>query len=181
MAYLNQPVVITTCTWSIYDTALNWSTSGAEDSTDNDHDTRVDWTTLVASTGLAVGDIVQSPDISDIIDKAISDNSGILNLVVYGLGSNTNVQKFRSLETAGVPDADFPTLVFANVQVSSSADTGVTSTDLTSAESAALNTQSARPPVSEPGRQTTVSVLADGVEPMTILSLIVKTEYGTDA
>lgn len=155
--------------------------AGAEDSTSNDHTTRVDWTTLVASTGKAVGDVVQSPDLTTIINKAISDNAGILNLIMYSPGTNTAIQWFRTLETAAVPVTDKPTLVFANVQFDAAADPGVTSTDLTAAESASLSSKSNRPPVSEPSRQARASILHDGVEPMTILALVIKATFGTDA
>lgn len=178
LGYVTKAVVMDQTIWSLYATGLSWATAGAETDDDNDATTRESTGTISGVN--AVGDTLTSPDITGIVQKAIDDNAGTLFLIMYGAAPDTLI-RFKSLEFSGILEAEKPQLVFSNVQVSSSADTGVTSTDLTTAESAALNTQSARPPVSEPGRQTTVSVLADGVEPMTILSLIVKAEYGTDA
>lgn len=179
---LETDVDVDDCSWEhkVEDAGqVDWTgADGAEDSTSNDHTTRIVWP---LSGAHSTGDVVQSANITALINQAIDDNSGILNLIMYGTGNNTLTQQFRSLESTGVPESTFPTLVFANVQATASASATVTDTSLTTAESASLSSQSNRPPVSEPARQAVVSILHDGVEPMNILALIIKAEYGTDA
>ena len=98
LSYVNHPVVITTTTWEIYDTGLNWDFDGAESIFDNDYTTRVVWP---LSGGHAIDDVVESPDLTALIEKALAENGGILNLIMYGDGSNANPQQFDSRETIG--------------------------------------------------------------------------------
>lgn len=96
ISYILRPIVLTTCTSVIYDTGLNWDAELAENSVDNDHDTRV---IFPLSSDHSEGDIVTSPDISPLLDRAIDENNNILNLIMYGTGVNSQLQRFDSLET----------------------------------------------------------------------------------
>ena len=152
--------------------------AGAEGATNNDHTTRVGWD---LSADIVADTTIVSADITDIVQKAVDENSGILNLILYGSGTQASVARLKSLETAGVSDADKPQLFFSGVQAASSSSSGGSSAPNDPSGSVAVSTKSSRPPVSEPGRMTTASVFHNGVEPMTILALITKSEYGRDA
>lgn len=155
-----------------------WNTAGAEDSTDNDHTTRVEWD---LSANMVADATVTSPDLGTIVQKALDENSGILNLLLYATGTATNVSVIKSLEAVGISEAEKPQLFFSGVQEASSSSSGGSSATNDPSGSVAVSTKSSRPPVSEPGRMTTASVFHNGVEPMTILALITKSEYGRDA
>jgi hypothetical protein len=180
LSYIKQTAVeVDDCTWNSYDDsgANTWNTAGAEDSTDNDHTTRV---AFDLSAAIVADVTISSDDLTDIVQKALDENSGILNLICYGVGgTQTTVRRFKSLETAGVSEADKPQLFFSGVQAA--ATTTTTAAVATPSGSATVSSKSARPPVQEASRQAVVAILHDGVEPMTILALITKAEYGTDA
>ena len=99
LSYINQPVVVNSeSNWNRYRAPFdNWNTAGAQDSVDNDHTTRVAWPISGAHLN---GDIIESPDLSALVQKAIDENGNILNLIMYGEGTDENEQFWDSLETS---------------------------------------------------------------------------------
>ena len=93
LGFALKAVVMDQVLWSVYATGLSWDTAGAETDDDNDATTRV--STWTISGVNAVGDVIQSPDITGIVQKAIDDNAGTLNLLMYGAAPDTLI-KFKT-------------------------------------------------------------------------------------
>ena len=124
LAHLTQPVAIHDCSWNEYDkqgggeledTGLAWDLPGGESAGDHGAKTRVGWP-LLTGTHLE-DDVVWSPDISIPVRLGLDyTGTGLFYLFMYGVGLNSSVQQFKSLETAAVPDADKPQLLFTDVR-----------------------------------------------------------------
>jgi hypothetical protein len=175
LSYITKTVVMSEANWTTVSVtpAVSWDTAGAETSSDNDFSTRVPWT--IPSGAYAIGDMIQSPNLSDIVKKAINENSGILFLLMYGGGSGSGFPiQFRSTDHAA--EITHPNLLFSGVgtPIDTSANPVLQS-------AAGVTTVSDRPPVSEPDRNVTIAIRHDGPEPMTILAIIKRINYGEDA
>jgi hypothetical protein len=84
--------------------------------------------------------------------------------------------KINSLDDNSVTSDSHPQLLFSNVTtpIDTSPAPVLQSTP-------GVTTVSDRPPVSEPDRNVTVAIRHDGPEPMTILALVKRINYGEDA
>lgn len=177
LSYVTKAVVMSEVTWETAATTgpVDWGTDGAQTSADNDFDTRVTWT--VPDLPYVDGDMIQSPDLTQIIQKAINENSGILFLLLYGSGSIGGAPfQFYSTDNGDVTSASHPNLLFSGVgtPVDTSANPVLQS-------AAGITTVSDRPPVSEPDRNVTIALRWDGPEPATLLAIVKRINYGEDA
>ena len=178
ISYITRAIVYTQATWTIFASGSNWGTSGGTNVTDNDHATRVLWDL----TGAHVqGETITSPDITPLVQKALIEDGTNLDIIMYGEGSGTPGWFFDSLESSGGSRTP-PFLQVMNVEdmettTSSSPGNGAVNVAV---PSATVLSQSGRPPIAGADRQVTASVLHDGVEPMTILSITLKGAYGSD-
>ncbi len=176
LSHLEKAVVIAQCTWDEFATSSTWNSSGAENGNDNHHATRV---IVTFATSASADDVFVSPDITDIIKRAINTNSGTLNLIMYGDGPNAVNQQFDSIETTSGSQAFLQFTNVENVETTTSSNPSGVAVNV-AVPSATVLSQSGRPPIAGADRQVTASVLHDGVEPMTILSITLKGAYGSD-
>lgn len=165
-----------TCTGTIFDTASNWGATMAENSSDNDHSTRVDTFDTIVQGTRTDGDIFTSADITDIVRDAILKDSGTLNMIMYAPSSASGSMQVLSIEGSG----NEARLFFTNVEDMESTTTDGTTATNVAVPSASVLSQSGRPPIAGADRQVTATILHDGVEPMTILSMTIKGEFGPD-
>ena len=175
LSHLEKAMVASTCTWNDFDTAMAWSTAGAETSADSHSATRVAWV-MVAATN-AVDDTETSPDITAIVTRALNTNSGTLHLILYTTGANA-VQQYDSVETVNGTQGF---LTFTNVRVRET--TTVIGDDPAinvAVPSAVTTSKSGRPPIAGADRQVSATVIHDGVEPMKILAITLKGAFGAD-
>lgn len=178
LAVVTPAVVITQTTWNVFSTGNNWpGSSGAESGTDNDHGTRVAVTTMPSSA--STDDTFTSDDITDLITRALNVNAGTLQLIMYSVGSNSALPQFDSIETTNGTQA---TLQFTNVEnqettTTSNPDGAATNVAV---PSATATSKSGRPPIAGADRQVSASIIHDGPEPMTILAITLKGQFGAD-
>ena len=162
----------------IYDTASNWNAAFAENSFDNDHSTRVDIGGTLDSGTRSTGDILTSPDITDIVKDGLKEANSIFDLILYSdTIFVTTTMRIFAIEGTGVRAS----LFFTNVQnreETTSSGTGVAVN--VAVPSAVVLSKSGRPPIAGADRQVTATVLHDGVEPMKILSITLKGQFATD-
>jgi len=95
------------------------------------------------------------------------------------VASNSIVVDFDSIETTNGTQA---TLQFTNVEALVEANPSTTSgiASNVAVPSATTTSKSGRPPIAGADRQVSVSVIHDGVEPMTILAITLKGAFGAD-
>ena len=96
--------------WRRYATALTWETPGATGALDIDQASELAWTNFPVAP-YAVDQVVTSPDITDLVNDAITLQSGILFLLARIPGAPSTTQRFHSTEAA-VADASKPNLFF---------------------------------------------------------------------
>ena len=187
LARVLKPVVYTEATGAIYSTGNNWdsenSHSGsafAQDNTDNDHTTRVDQADAI---GLDENHVFPEEFVSTDITNMVRDGvlaGGTLDLIFYGISGGTSVN-WKSIEFDGAQEQD-PKLFFTNVRDQEdtfSSDLTGTAANI-AVPSATVLSKSGRPPIAGADRQVSASILHDGVEPMTILAITLKGQFGVD-
>jgi hypothetical protein len=126
------------------------------------------------------GEIFTSTDITDIIKDGVLAG-GNFDMMFWGQQtSGVNAITFDAIEASGGNEID-PNLFFSNVEDMEATTTPPTGTASNVAvPSASALSKSGRPPIAGADRQVTANILHDGVEPMTILSLTLKGDFGTD-
>jgi len=182
IARCKRAVVYNQCTSVIFATASNWSAAFGENSTDNDHTTRVDQATILDEVTWSTGDTITFLDISDIVHQGVIDDSGTLDIIMYGTSSGTTVWYSLETVTPTIPATSFPNLFLVNVQdmeSTTSSNPGGTASNVAVPSASSLS-KSGRPPIAGADRQNSVSILHDGVEPMNILSVTLRGAFGAD-
>ncbi len=160
----------------IFDVA-SWNTVFAEDSTDNDHSTRVDIGGALDSGQRVDGDTLTSNDITDLVKDGINETSGIFDLIMYSdTTAVTTSMQLHAIEGTGTQ----PSLFFTNVEDMESTTSGGGGATNVAVPSASVLSQSGRPPIAGADRQVSATIIHDGVEPMTILSMTLKGEFSTE-
>ena len=187
LARVLKSVVYTEATGPIYSTGNNWDsenshpgTNFAEDATDNDHTTRVDQTdAIVLGISHAFPEEFVSTDITNMVRDGVLAG-GTLDLLFY-VPSTSGILAWKSIEFTGAREQD-PKLFFTNVR--DQEDTFSSNLTGTAANiavpSATVLSKSGRPPIAGADRQVSASILHDGVEPMTILAITLKGQFGAD-
>ena len=177
IAYVLQSIVYSQTTWTIYASSSNWATAGAKNVIDNDHSTRVLWDLTGSHSS---NEIVTSPDITDIVRKAVIEDGTFLDIIMYGEVAATPGWSWDSLETISLPVPAF--LLISSVddmETTTSSNPGGTATNVAVPSASSLS-KSGRPPIAGADRQNSVSILHDGVEPMNILSITLRGTFGAD-
>lgn len=103
-----KPVDIATCTWNDYDKSgspIAWDGAGARGPTDSDDATQVSWP---LASGTASGTTILSPDLTDMTNDALSDDAGILSILMFWPGG---AHQWHSLEATASADQK-PALFF---------------------------------------------------------------------
>ena len=179
LSHIEKAMNTATCTFNDFDTSAAWATSGAETSADNNHSTRVQWILSVGPH--AVDDIDVSPDITEIVKRALSTNAGTLHLILYATaGVGGAVHTFDSLQTSPGGVAGF--LTFTNVEdmeTTTSSNPSGTAANVAVPSASSLS-KSGRPPIAGADRQNSVTILHDGVEPFNMLSVTLRGAFGAD-
>lgn len=174
-------IVYTQVTSVIFKDANNWNVAFAENSIDNDHTTRVNTFDTLVQGLRAQDEQLTSADLTDLVRDGVIKDSGTLDVIMYpgsGAGGG-NVMQVYALEAAG-PATQDPQLLFTNVEDMEETTTSGTAAVNVAVPSASVLSQSGRPPIAGADRQVTGTILHDGVEPMTILSMTIKGTFGTD-
>ncbi len=165
-------------TWDDASASEAWASGGARNnSSDHNHGQEIvfPWPTAPH----AIGDVIMSPDLTDLVESANNEDGGVLRLLLMrhsAAQSGGGIQDWHSIE-GGTGD-EKPRLIFSDFNVP---------VDLSPAPPSVVQVGSPvtltsdRPPLQEPDRQVTVAIRSDGPEPMTILSIIQKLNFGTDA
>jgi len=110
LSFILQNIVIAECTRIIYSTGNNWNTIGGEDSVDNDHTTRIDWGPTYPAPPYSIGDQIESPDLTVLVNQALADNNGLLRLIMYGDSNIAQTHRYESLESGDA--TQHPRLIF---------------------------------------------------------------------
>ena len=180
LARVLQTVVYNQVTSTEYSSGNSWSAAFAENSLDNDHSTRIDQSDAIdLSVTHSVDDVFTSTDITSIVQGGVLQG-GTLDIILYGTGTG-NAITWKPLEFVGITVAQTIRLFVSNVQDAegTTSSTNGTATNV-AVPSASVLSKSGRPPIAGADRQVTASILHDGVEPFTVLSITLKGDYGTD-
>ena len=115
---------------------------------------------------------------SQIVKDGVLKDAGTLDILMYGTGGGTT--RWHSFES-GEPTASKPNLFLINVQDQESTTTSAgTAAVNVAVPSASSLSKSGRPPIAGADRQYSATIIHDGVEPMNILSLTLKGQFGAD-
>jgi len=178
VSYVLQSIVYSQTTWTIYASSSNWATAGAKNVLDNDHSTRALWDLTGSHSS---GETVVSPDITDIVRKAVIEDGTFLDIIMYGEGgSGTPAWQWDSIRSLSAHTPAFLLVTSVDdMETTTSSNPGGTATNVAVPSASSLS-KSGRPPIAGADRQNSVSILHDGVEPMNILSITLRGTYGAD-
>ena len=182
IARCKRAVVYNEATNAEFASGSSWSTTWAENSTDNDHTTRVDQATILDEVTWSTGDTITFLDISDIVHQGVIDDSGTLDIFMYGTSSGSTLWYTLETVTPTIPSASLPNLFLVNVQdmeSTTSSNPGGTASNVAVPSASSLS-KSGRPPIAGADRQYSATILHDGVEPMNILSITLRGTFGAD-
>lgn len=106
---VTRAVAIANATWNEFDSGSSWQTPGGTGANDQDTATAVNWTPYPAQP-YATGQVMSSPDLTTIVNDAITLQSGILRLLMRGPFAAFTTQRIWSIE--GAADDRRPHLFF---------------------------------------------------------------------